>query len=86
MLREGELTGSHRSPASQPSPLDEQNRAVMLREGELTGAHRSPASQPSPLDEKNRAVMLREGERGAGFGQGSARERWIAILELLLKW
>jgi hypothetical protein len=34
MLREGELTDAHRSPASQPSPLDEQNRAVMLREGE----------------------------------------------------
>jgi len=33
MLREGGLTDAHRSPASQPSPLDEQNRAVMLREG-----------------------------------------------------
>ena len=28
--REGGLTGAHRSLASQPSPLDEQNRAVML--------------------------------------------------------
>jgi len=31
--REGGLTDAHRSLASQPSPLDEQNRAVMLREG-----------------------------------------------------
>ncbi|MGD0174872.1 MAG: hypothetical protein ABSC61_10695 [Anaerolineales bacterium] len=29
--REGGLTDAHRSPASQTSPLDEQNRAVMLR-------------------------------------------------------
>jgi hypothetical protein len=24
--------------------------------------------------------------RGAGFGQGSARKRWNAVLDFLLKW
>ncbi len=79
---------SHRAgtPASQPSPLQIPNRAVMLREGRFTGAHRSLASQPSPLDKQNRAVMLREGRRGAGFGQGSARKHWNAVLDFLLKY
>ena len=31
------ITDAHRSPASQPSPLDKQNRAVMLREGKRGG-------------------------------------------------
>jgi hypothetical protein len=33
MLREGKITDAYRSPASQTSPLKEQNRVVMLREG-----------------------------------------------------
>ena len=58
MLREGRFTGAHRSLASQPSPLDEKNQAVMLpplREGRREGERGAGLGQGS---ERKRRIAI----------------------------
>jgi hypothetical protein len=74
---------SHRTgtPATQPSPLKGQNRAVMLREGRSTGAHRSGGRLWPRLSEKTLfcfCIFLLKWYLQSGSGQAAPAREFLA--------
>jgi hypothetical protein len=81
MLREGKITDAYRSPASQTSPLKEQNRVVMLYEGRRgagprfarAGATKTAQGEKASSFTTPASPASRGRARGQAWGQALAK-------------